>query len=77
MTSGCIHETYLGTTIYNDGRVANYPNKKLGIAWADFKKLHKLWNHTTFAKHRKVEVYPAVIVSRLLYGLNSAWLNVA
>jgi hypothetical protein len=69
--------TYLGTSIYNDGRVANELSKKLGTAWADFKKLHKLWNHTTFSKHRKVEVYQAVIVSRLLYGLSSAWLNVA
>jgi hypothetical protein len=44
---------------------------------ADFSKLNRLWKHITLTKSRKIEIYQAVIVSWLLYGLSSAWLNVA
>ena len=43
----------------------------------DFTKLNRLWKHSTLTKSRKIAVYQAVIISRLLYGLGSAWLNVA
>ena len=67
--------TYLGTTIYSDGKVANELNQKLGAARAEFQKLRKLWNHSSLSKTRKLQIYQAVVVSRLLYGLSSAWLN--
>ena len=51
-------------------------NRKLGCAWGDFQKLRRLWNHTCLSRERKIAVLQAVIVSRLLYGLSSAWLNV-
>ena len=51
--------------------------KKLGTAWADFSKLHKLWSHSCLNVARKVQIFQAVVVSRLLYGLGSAWLDVA
>lgn len=52
-------------------------NRKLGAAWGDFSKLNRLWKHTTLTRARKLLVFQAVVVSRLLYGLSSAWLNVA
>ena len=36
-----------------------------------------LWKRTTLSIVGKLQVFHAVIVSRLLYGLDSAWLNVA
>ena len=75
--SPCDVMNYLGASIYADGCVKSELNRKLGAAWGDFAKLNRLWKHTTLTKHRKVEVFQAFIVSRLLYGLSSAWLNVA
>ena len=66
---------YLGRTIYSSGRVANELTRKLGAAWADFQKLRKSWNHSSLSKTRKLEVYQAAVVSSLLYGMGSAWLN--
>ena len=49
----------------------------LGAAWADFSKLAKLWKHTHLDADFKIKVYSAVVLSRLLYGLSSSWLNMA
>ena len=47
------------------------------MGWADFCKLSRLWKHTSLTKACKLEIFQAVVTSRLLYSLNSAWLNVA
>ena len=49
----------------------------MGSSWAEFCKLHKLWGHSSLALLKKVQIFQAVTLSRLLYGLSSAWLNVA
>ena len=49
----------------------------MGAAWADFSKLARLWNHASLPKDRRIRIYKAVVVSRLLYGLSTAWLNAA
>ena len=69
--------TYLGATVYADGTPKRELNRRLGAAWGDFTKLNRLWKHTSLTRARKLLVFQAVIVSRLLYGLSSAWLNVA
>ena len=69
--------TYLGANIYADGGLKRELNRKLGAAWGDFQKLRRLWNHTTLTRDRKMAIMQSVIVSRLLYGLGSAWLNAA
>ena len=69
--------TYLGATIYSDGGVKKELNRKLGAAWADFCKLSRLWNHASLQRDRKIRIYHAVVISGLLYGLSTAWLNVA
>ena len=68
---------YLGTSIYADGGVKAELNQKLGVAWGDFCALHRVWKHSTLCFARKVRIYNAVVISRLLYGLSSAHLNVA
>ena len=69
--------TYLGATLYADGGVKRELNRKLGAAWADFSKLARLWNHASLLNDRRIRIYKAVVVSRLLYGLSTAWLNAA
>ena len=69
--------TYLGATIYADGSTKLELNRKLRAAWANFAKLNRLWKHASLARSRKLEIFQAVVLSRLLYGLSSAWLNVA
>jgi hypothetical protein len=68
--------SYLGTVINGDGTLQNELNSKLGTAWSDFSKLERLWRHTSLSTKRKLEVFQAVITSRLLNGLSSAWLHV-
>ena len=69
--------TYLGVTLHADGGVKRELNRKLGAVWADFSKLARLWNHAPLPKDRRLRIYKAVVVSRLLYGLSTAWLNAA
>ena len=69
--------TYLGVTIYADGGVKNELGKKLGSAWGQFCKLDRLWKRTALTPERKIQILQAVIVSGLLYGYCSAWLNIA
>ena len=37
----------------------------------------RLWGHISLSVRRKLGIVQSVITSRLLYGLSSAWLNVA
>jgi hypothetical protein len=69
--------TYLGAAIYADGRIKSELNRRLGAAWAEFCKMSRLWKHTTLSRERKIEIFNACILTRLLYSLSSAWLNVA
>ena len=69
--------TYLGANIYADGCIRGELNQKLGISWAEFSKLHCLWRYSCLTLQRNVRIFQAVVASRLLYGLSSAWLNVA
>jgi hypothetical protein len=66
---------YLGTTVCEDGRVSRELSRRLGIAHADFRALVRLWRHTSVNQKRKLGIFHALIVSRLLYSLASAWLN--
>ena len=68
---------YLGVDIRSDGNVSHEIHRKIGQAWGEFCKLNIFWKRTALPLSRKVEVFEAVIVSRLLYGLNSAWLRAA
>jgi len=69
--------TYLGAAIYDDGGIKTELNRRLGAAWGEFSKLDRIWRHTSLSRGRKISIYQAVVVSRLLYALSSAWLNVA
>ena len=68
---------YLGVHLRADGHVCGEIHQKIGHAWGDFCKLERFWKRTALPLARKLEVFEAVTVSQLLYGLNSAWLNKA
>ena len=66
---------YLGTTISADGLVGSEFNRRLGAAWSEYSKLSRLWKHTHIPLARKVEVLGATVMTKLLFGLKSVWLN--
>ena len=47
------------------------------MASADFKLLDTLWTHAKVTNRDKYKIYLACIVSKLLYGLQTAWLTKA
>ena len=68
---------YLGCLLSSDGKIGTELNNRLGMAQADFKTLDKVWAHTVINRHRKSEIFEACILSKPLYGLNTAWLSQA
>ena len=45
------------------------------MAFGDFRKLRKLWGHTSIGVARKVELFNAIILPKLLYSLSALVLN--
>ena len=68
---------YLGATLAADGRVDSEVARRLGMAHADFKTLQRLWGHANLPVKDKVRIFDACVVSRLTYGLQTAWLPTA
>ena len=52
-------------------------SRRLGAASKDFKALCSLWNHVGLSCLEKFAIYRSCICSKLLYGLQSAWINKA
>lgn len=68
---------HLGATLQESGKVTKELGRRLGMAWADFRKLLQLWNHVSLPLNQRVRVFNAVIAPQLMYGLSSSWLTVA
>ena len=68
---------YLGANLASDGRLGSELAQKLGTARSDFRALSKVWRHSNLSTTRKIEIYRAVVESRLLYGLSSSVLTKA
>ena len=68
---------YLGSVVSDDGRISGELARRLGIAAGEFRKLSRLWRHSRLGRERKVQIFAAIVVSILLYGLAAAWLNKA
>ena len=68
---------YLGSTLSADGRIATELGRRIGLAEQVFKELTKVWSHANISRARKFECFQACVVSKLLYGLHTAWLNKA
>ena len=71
------HLKYLGAQIATDGTIDSELGQKLNTAARDFKKLQQVWSHSSLSCQFKMHVYIACIIQKLLYGLESAWINSA
>ena len=68
---------YLGCSLAADGSAGSEVNRRLGGARDEFEKLRRVWAHSGITRARKLEVFNACIVSKLLYNLHSIWLCTA
>ena len=66
---------YLGALVDSSGNIHSELNRRIGMASSDFKSLTKIWNHTNLTRAKKYRIYSACILSKLLYGLQTAWLT--
>ena len=66
---------YLGSLVTDDGSISGELARRLGMATGEFKKLSRLWGHSRLGRVRKIEIFNAVVLSVLMYGLAAAWLN--
>ncbi|CAE8648405.1 unnamed protein product [Polarella glacialis] len=68
---------YLGSLLSNDGSIGGELGRRIGNASCDFRVLCKVWSHAAINKQRKLEIFNACVVSKLMYCIHTAWLNVA
>ena len=66
--------TYLGGVISCDGRANAEIIRRIGEGRVIFEQLHKLWRHANITIKKKIEIYKACVVSKILYSLESLWL---
>ena len=65
---------YRGSTIHGGGRYGCEISRKIGAAKEAFRFLHNIWKHGGISKQRKVQLFDALIISKLQYATASAWL---
>ena len=66
---------YLGCLLDENGQLTGELKRRIAMARDDFNQLAKVWNHASVAVKTKSAVYQQCILSKLLYGLESAWLT--
>jgi len=65
------HIKYLGALLSSDGHATTEISRRVGLAKAEFQCLQKCWNHCRLHVERKKELYQSLVLSKLLYGLES------
>ena len=85
-TSSCLHSpqgdvvgdscslVYLGGLLTSDGRADSELSRRIGMALGEFKGLQKFWGHAGIGRSRKLELFHALVVSKLRYGLSTVCL---
>ena len=66
---------YLGGLITSTANARPELTRRLGEARSVFRKLRQCWNHANITLKRKVELYQSIVLPKLLYNLESLWLN--
>ena len=66
---------YLGASISDDGRVGKELARRLGMAQREFICLTRIWKHCSLPRQRKMQIFNAMVLSKLVYGLATAWLG--
>ncbi len=67
--------TYLGATITKDVNIRTEINKRISSCLPVIKSLELLWKHAECSTKWKLQVYNAVVVSRVAYGLETVELT--
>ena len=62
---------YLGSFLSKDGRINVELGRRIGSAKQAFNELERLWCHASVSITKKLEVFEACVVSRLLYALQT------
>jgi len=62
----------LGGLITCDGKVSSELSRPIGEASGVFNKLRKMRSHSSIGLARKLKIYDACVVSKLLYRLSLA-----
>ena len=56
------------------GRPRTELTRRLGEATSSFHRLVSVWKHANLPRSRKLEVFDACVISKMLYSLESCWL---
>ena len=65
---------YLGGLVSCNGRPVCELTRRMGEAGRTFRTLQAVWKHANINRTRKIKIFEACVLSKLLYGLESAWL---
>ena len=68
---------YLGSVLSHDGLPGHELGRRIGMAKADFLQLQKVWKHFALPTIRKIQIYKALIESKLMYSLSCLCLSAA
>ena len=64
---------YLGSMLHSDGRLGCEISRKIGAATASFNALKTIWRHRGIPLARKCNLFEALVMSKVLYGLSCTW----
>ena len=66
---------YLGGLLDREGSPTTEVSRRLGEAGVCFDALARVWKHANITRKRKLEVYHACVLPKLLHGLETLWLR--
>ena len=74
----CVEQyVYLGGLLTANGSTTTTLLRRLGEAGKGYDKLHKIWGHANITVQRKVQIFEAVVLSKLLCSLEALTFNKA
>ena len=65
---------YLGGLFSDDAKLDSEISRRIGAGSGVFRALQSVWSHAGLSILKKKELFQSLVVSRLFYGLSSAWL---
>ena len=65
----------LGGLLASNAEVRPEITRRIGETRSIFKKLQQCWNHAIVTRHRKLELFRGIVVPKLMYNLESIWIN--
>ena len=66
---------YLGGLIDQTGKPGPEVRRRIGEAGQVFQKLKRVWRHAGLSVRKKLRIYKACVVSKLIYNLSTLWLT--